>query len=75
MATKAKFMCQSVAKRVGWAQVPFVYEAEFFAVGGDAPENKEFFAATPSGSIKLSTVRSDHFKPGKEYYVTFEEGL
>lgn len=76
MATRAKFVCQSVTKMVGhgWYGVPpggFIYAAKFTPVTGDTPENKEFFAATPTGSVELSTIREDHFVPGKSYYLDF----
>jgi hypothetical protein len=71
--TRAKFRCVSVAKREGWGGSPFLYSAEFHPVTGDSPENKEFFAATPSGRIEVSTVRADHFEVGKSYYVDFTE--
>ena len=41
---------------------------------GDTPENKEFFAATPSGEARFWTVNKaaqDFFDVGEEYYVTF----
>jgi hypothetical protein len=40
-------------------------------VTGDSPENKEFFAATPSGIAEVSTVRQDHFQVGQDYYLDF----
>ena len=73
MTVRAKFQCIGVTKRRGWQDdIPFVYDAEFQAVtanGGD--ENKSFFAATPSGSVRLSTVRDDLFQVGEYYYVDF----
>lgn len=75
MTTRAKVTCTSVRKYVGWGSkpVPTFYEAEFTPVTGDTEENKSFFASTPSGSIKLSTIREDHFTPGKSYYIDFVE--
>ena len=40
----------------------------------DTPENKEFFAATPSGEARFWTVNKaaqDFFDVNEEYYVTF----
>jgi hypothetical protein len=72
--TRAKFTCTSVRKYKGWTGTsPFLYEAEFSAVTGDSEENKQFFGSTPTGSLKVSTVREDHFEPGKSYYLDFSE--
>lgn len=73
--TRAKVTCTSVRKYKGWGSnpEPFFFEAEFIPVTGTSEENKSFFASTPSGSIKLSTVREDHFEPGKSYYLDFTE--
>lgn len=74
MNTRAKFTCTSVRKYRHWnAKEGFLYEAEFCVVTGDNPENKTFFASTPSGMIKVSTVRDDLFIPGNDYYVEFVE--
>ncbi len=75
MSTRAKVVCQSIRKYRGWGTPPpMFYEAEFIPVTGDSSEeNKSFFASTPSGSIKLSTIREDHFVPGKSYYIDFTE--
>jgi len=66
-------VCQSVTKSKAWrgAAEDFHYEAEFSAVTSGSDENESFFAATPSGSIKLSTLKADHFTPGVDYYVDF----
>lgn len=72
--TRAKFECVSVTKRKGWGEHAFVYDAELHAVtGSETEENKSFFAATPSGNIRLGTVRDDHFVPGRAYYVDFRD--
>lgn len=69
--TRAKFKCHSVEKRIGFNGHPFVYAAKMQVVYTDSEENKNFFAATPAGTIELSTVAQDVFEPGKEYYVDF----
>lgn len=49
---------------------------KLYVVGGDTPENKQFFASTPSGTIDLSIVNpaaSDQLVLGKEFYVDFTE--
>jgi hypothetical protein len=66
---RAKFRCHTVAKRQGFNGHPFVYDAQFGAVSGDSGENKQFFAATPAGSISLTSILPDAFEPGKDYYV------
>jgi len=61
---RAKFFCGAVAD--GQVQLTAVYSG--------SAENREFFEATPAGSIQLSVVSPStrgHFVPGKEYYVDF----
>lgn len=71
--TRVKFKCISVTKREGWGGAPFIFEAEMQVCGGGygGGDSEEFFAATPSGSIKLGTVKDDHFVVGQSYYVDF----
>jgi len=70
MNVRAKFVCTEVTKRKGWDKVnPFVYDAEFTIVHGDSEENKKFFAATPCGNLKLTTLSMDTFEVGNEYYL------
>jgi hypothetical protein len=71
MKTRAKFKCTEIAKREGWGDNKVLFGASFVAVGGNSEENKKFFAASPSGSIKIDTVREDHFQVGQEYFVDF----
>ncbi len=74
---RCKFTCITVTKRKGWDSFEFVYEAEFQAVSKrdtaktreDAIENEQFWAATPSGMLKVATIRADHFEVGKDYYL------
>ena len=70
---RCKFRCQSVTKIEHWNRKEkpgaFLYQAEFAAVYDDSEENKAFFDATPSGSLKLATYKEDHFQPGVEYYI------
>lgn len=70
-STRAKFKCTSVEKTEGWNGNAFHYTAKFQAVTSDSEENKQFFAATPNGSISLSTLKEDFFEVGKEYFVDF----
>lgn len=79
MRTRAKFTCVGVTKRRGWGEHAFVYEAELQAVTrtdvaptrDSAEENARFWAATPAGTIKLSTLAADHFAVGATYFVDF----
>ena len=76
---RCKFTCVSITKRKAWVGAPseFIYDTEFQAVTNHdtassraaANENVEFWAATPSGMLKLGTVRADHFEVGKNYYL------
>lgn len=74
MTTSCKFRCTSVTKSEHWdKQKGFLYSAEFSPVTSGSPENEKFFAATPAGSLKVSTVTQDIFVPGKEYYLDITE--
>lgn len=69
MTTRCKFECVSITKRKGWSGKPFLYDAEFHAVTDGSDENKEFFAATPSGRLGVATIVSDVFEVGRAYYL------
>lgn len=70
--TRAKFACTSVTKSKHWNKDhEFNYAAKFNAVMSGSEENDKFFAATPSGTIEVSTVAADVFEPGKSYYIDF----
>lgn len=68
--TRCKFECHSVTKRK-YGNSEYVYEAEFGPVYGSNPENAAFFKATPSGSIKVGTIKESVFEPGAVYYIDF----
>ena len=73
---RCKYRCQSVLKKCHWDKLKgFLYESEFLAVHDGSEENKKFFEATPSGSLKLATYKEDLFQPGKEYYIDIIEAL
>jgi hypothetical protein len=72
--TRAKFTCVAVEKSKHWDSTKgFLYKAKFNSVTSGSEENKLFFAATPSGTIEISTMTQDHFQPGADYYVDFTE--
>ena len=81
MTIRAKFQCNSVRKYRAQSYDPetktytptFQYEADFNAVTSGSEENVSFFAASPSGQLKLSTVKDDLFVPGQGYYLDFSE--
>ena len=67
---RCKFQCVERVQRVSWTkEFPFHYAYVFQAVTSGSPENKAFFAATPSGKLEVSTVAVDTFEVGKEYYL------
>lgn len=70
MTTRCKFRCTSVEKSLHWASSGgFLYAAKFTVIVSGSPENEAFFAATPSGSLSVSTVKNDVFEVGKDYYL------
>ena len=69
MTVRCKFTCYEVGQSKGWNEVPVLYKARFAAVATGSEENKAFFAATPSGTLELGTVREGHFEVGKDYYL------
>lgn len=75
MTTRCKFRCDSVTKFKHSQKEGFVYNAKFGVVYGDSPENKQFFASTPTGQLEVGTISPDHFEPGKEYYLDITEAV
>ncbi|MBZ0158433.1 MAG: hypothetical protein K8I29_19720 [Alphaproteobacteria bacterium] len=69
---RVKFVCTAVKKYRHWdTPKGFLYEATFIPVTSGSEENKQFFEATPSGQLNISTIREDHFEPGRSYYLDF----
>lgn len=64
---RAKFRCTLLGEN-GYAKLQAVY--------GTEGENKDFWTATPIGSLEISISNpetKDYFKLGSEYYLDFTE--
>jgi hypothetical protein len=74
---RAKFKVDSITKRKHWDKSkPDLSDIALSPVVSSDPnsENSKFYAATPGGEIKLSTINSDAaaaFELGEEYYIDF----
>jgi hypothetical protein len=72
---RAKFVVQSITRQNHWDRAKGeIHTIKLQPVTGGSDENKEFYAATPSGGIELGTVNGDagkQFELGGEYYVDF----
>ena len=64
---RSKFFCNTKTQRRDGNR--FLYDYEFGAVTSGSEENKDFFAWTPSGNLKISSVTDGQFIPGQEYYL------
>lgn len=76
MTVRAKFKVVNISRAPGWGGVKEVQTIRLQPVTSNSPENAAFYAATPGGSIELSTVNADaagQFDLGKEFYVDFTE--
>lgn len=70
MRIRCKFRCDAVEKVRGWGDHRFLWSAKFSAVGkDDSEENKAFWAATPAGSLTVTSILHDAFEVWDEYYV------
>lgn len=73
---RCKFKCVKTAQVVaqiwsnGQTDTKLVHEAQFLPVIGGSQENKDFFSATPTGAITVSSINNP-FLPGSSYYVDF----
>lgn len=73
---RAKFVCQSITKRKNYDTTkPFLWDYEFNPVTSGSEENKKFYAYTPSGTIKLSSISEALFEVGTEYYLDFTPAI
>lgn len=69
MAVQAKFYVSSI-ELFTWGTT-----VKMSVVTKGSEENKEFWAATPSGTITMNIKNeyaAAHFKPGQEMLVTFD---
>lgn len=77
MTVRAKFVVQSVTTQQHWDKSKGnIATIKLLPVTSGSDENKEFYAATPSGTIELGTVNqaaADQFQLGAEYYVDFHK--
>lgn len=75
MGVRAKFICQSITRRKHWdASKGDIHSISLTPVSSGSAENNAFYAATPSGEIKLDTLNDDagkQFELGKAYYIDF----
>jgi hypothetical protein len=75
MTVRAKFKVTSITRREHWDKSKGeIQSIELQPVIGGSDENKEFYAATPTGSIKLDTINESagkQFTLGGEFYVDF----
>ena len=66
---RCKFVCVGRKQRLeNWTKGRVLFDYEFTAVQNGSEENKKFFAYTPCGKFEVSSVTSDQFEIGKEYY-------
>lgn len=71
---RCKFKCVKIERSIGWMKGvgnTEVHTAHFQAVIDDSPENAKFYAATPSGTVSVGTIKPGMFELGQEYYLDF----
>lgn len=75
MSVRAKFRVESITERKHWDRAkPNIKDVKLIPVMDDSPENKTFYAATPSGEIVLgcaNAAAAAQFIVGQEFYVDF----
>ena len=76
MSVKAKFKVQRIERSAwgGGQEVQTIVLQPVYGNGDQEHENTKFYAATPSGEIRLGTVNPEaarQFDLNKEYYVEF----
>lgn len=77
MNVTAKFRCTSLNYLdPGVNSKDVIAQLKLSAVYGDGKENKEWSKYTPTGEITMTVTNPtavDYFRPGKEYYIVFNE--
>lgn len=74
MPIRAKFKVISITRQAYWNGGGEMQTIKLQPVTSGSEENRQFYAATPSGEINLSVVPVDigkQFDIGGEYYVDF----
>lgn len=74
MSVRAKFKVHSITEREGWGEHKLLRDVKLTPVVGGSEENKQFYAASPSGEIVLGCANADaaaQFEVGQEFYVDF----
>jgi hypothetical protein len=70
MTTRCKFYAAEVTQYPG---DPVTHGVTLRAVTSGSDENKEFFRYTPSGELKLSSLKHQPCEVGKQYYLDITE--
>lgn len=71
MTVRCKFVCNEVSEQ-HFSDGSKQWKYKFNAVYSGSPENKEFWKATPSGSLEFQCMNNGAhplFESGKEYYI------
>ena len=74
MSVRAKFKVTRTGQ-VQYGTDKVLHDVEMSPVYSNDPgsENKAFWDATPNGSFKMTSIISDAFEVGKEYYIDITE--
>jgi hypothetical protein len=79
MSVRAKFVVNSIERKQHWDRSKGETQTiKLTPVTSGSEENNAFYAATPSGTIELTTLNEEagkQFELGKEYYIDFTPAL
>jgi hypothetical protein len=70
LAIRIKFRCKAVAEREAPNHHPF-FDANFFPVTDDCPENDRVFRGIAGGQIHLVGLDKKEFEAGEDYWIEF----